>query len=213
MRYPLARIRRIVGATFIAAAFTAASIFTAAEASANESPAAVVESFHANLLAVMKEASDLGPKGRYERLSTPINQAFNLRLTIRIATGSFWRKANKEQRVRLVDAFRRLSISNYAAQFDGYSGQSFRTVETRQGPQKTVLVQTQLVRPDGGPIGLTYVMKSRNEKDWQIVDVLLDDDISQLAVRRSEYRRILDNHGIDGLITTIDDKTKSLIAK
>lgn len=208
MKHALARIRRIAGTLFIVAAIVAAT-----EASANESPAAVVEAFHADLLAVMKEAIDLGPKGRYERLSNPINQAFNLRLTIRIATGSFWRKANEEQRVRLVDAFRRLSISNYAAQFDGYSGQSFRTVEIRQGPQKTVLVQTQLVRPDDGPIGLTYVLKSRNENDWQIVDVLLGDDISQLAVRRSEYRRILDNHGIDGLITTINDKTNSLIAR
>lgn len=208
MRHALDRFRRVTLATAVVA-----GIFTAVEASANESPAAVVETFHANLLAVMKEAKNLGPKGRYERLSDPVTQAFNLRLTIRIATGSFWRKANAEQRGRLVEAFRRLSISNYAVQFDGFSGQSFRTVETRDGPHRTMLVQTQLVRPDDGPVGLTYVLKSGRKNDWQIVDVLLDDDISQLAVRRSEYRRILDNRGIDGLITTINDKTKSLIDK
>jgi phospholipid transport system substrate-binding protein len=197
----------------IAALALGISLAVAGGTSANETPTAIVESFHAALLTVMKEASNLGLRGRYDRLDTPIQEAFNLRLTIRIATGSFWRKASAEQKNRLVDAFSRLSISNYASQFDGYSGQSFRTVETREGPQRTMLVQTQIVSPEGNPVGLTYVMKPGKEKEWRIIDILLDDDISQLAVRRSEYRRILDNHGIDGLINTINDKTRSLIPR
>ena len=49
-------------------------------------PSAVVEGFHGNLLAVMKEADTLGVKGRYQRLESPVASAFDLQRTIRIGS-------------------------------------------------------------------------------------------------------------------------------
>jgi len=119
------------------------------------SASTVVEEFHATLLGVMKNAKALGVKGRYERLAPQIDKAFNLTLTIRIAVGSYWRGADENEKARLVDAFRHLSISNYAFQFDGYSGQSFAMFGESPGPRGTVLVKTQIVRPKKPPVGLT----------------------------------------------------------
>ena len=75
-----------------------------------------------------------------------------------------------------------------------------------------MLVKTRLVRPGDAPARLTYVVKEYKGR-WRIVDILLDDDISELAVRRSEYRRLLKKNGVDGLIATLNDKAAGLVAE
>ncbi len=175
-------------------------------------PSQVVTAFHESLLGVMKEAGRLGVRGRYERLSPSIEQSFHLRLMIQVAASSYWRKADAAQIEKLVAAFKHLSISTYASQFDGYSGQSFETQEERPGPQKTTLVRTRIIDPGSDPVEITYV--TRNIKgQWLIIDVLLDGSISELAVRRSEYRRILKTNGIDGLIDTLNSKADQLLSE
>lgn len=190
-----------------------AAVLTALPAAAEEDPArAVIQRFQQSLLAVMKDAKSLGVTGRYQRLEPTIEEAFHLPLMIRIATGSFWKRATKEQQSGLVAAFKRMSVSTYANRFDGYSGQVFEIVGQRPGPQKTVLVKTRIVSPGDSPARLTYVVKEY-EGRWRIVDILLDDDISELAVRRSEYSRLLKRNGVGGLIATLNDKAAGLVAQ
>ncbi|MEK9723668.1 MAG: ABC transporter substrate-binding protein, partial [Rhodospirillaceae bacterium] len=58
-------------------------------------------------------------------------------------------------------------------------------------------------------VPLTYVTREV-QGAWRIIDVLVDAGISELAVRRSEYRLILKTDGIDGLITVLGDKASAL---
>lgn len=176
------------------------------------SPRAIVEKFHGNLLAVMKEADALGIKGRYDRLAPEIEQTFDFPKMIKIAAGDFWNTASADQQKNLSQAFTKLSISTYASQFDGFSGEAFETVGERPGPQQTLLVETRILRPQKSPVGITYVLRMNNEQ-WQIVDVLLDNSISELAVRRSEYRLVLKNSGVDGLVKVLNEKADAMTAK
>lgn len=187
-------------------------IFSAFPAVAQNSPSAVVDDFQLDLLQVMKEAETLGIKGRYDYLTGSLEEAFDLVRMTRIAVGRFWRQATQEQRETLANAFKRMSVSTYASQFDSYSGQAFKIIGERPGPQKTILVETHIVRPDDDPAKITYVMKKINNR-WRIADLLLDDSISQLAVRRSEYRSVLKSRGVDGLIAVLNDKADRLIAQ
>ncbi len=176
-------------------------------------PAAVVEGFHAALLEAMKRADELGLIGRYKFLAPRVEESFNQTRMIRVATGTAWKAANTEQRKRLLDAFARMSTGTYAAQFNGYSGQRFETIRERPGPQKTVLVETKILDRGGKTeADLTYVLLAV-KKRWRIVDILLDNTISQLAVRRSEYRRILKKDGMDGLIAILNKKADGLLRK
>ncbi len=177
---------------------------------AQSSPSDIVTAFHESLLGVMKEAKTLGVKGRFEKLASPLKQNFHFRLMTQVAAGSYWRKSGPAQIDRLVDAFTRLSISTYASRFDGYSGQSFETEGEKPGPQKTILVKTRIIDPGSDPVDLTYVTR-KIKGEWRIIDVLLDTGISELAVRRSEYRRVLKTGGIDGLIDTLNRKADQLL--
>lgn len=174
------------------------------------SASSVIEAFHETLISVMKEAKSLGIKGRYKRLVEPVTEAFHFPLMIKVATGRFWKRANLEQRDRLLAAFTAMSVGNYADNFDDYSGQRFVTLGERPGPRKTLLVETQIISPGDDPIAITYVMKNI-EKRWRIGDVLFENTISELAVRRSEYRRVLKQDGFDGLIAILEAKSRTLL--
>lgn len=175
-------------------------------------PRVLVERFQENLLAVMKEAETLGVKGRYDRLISSIKETFYLPLMIRIASGPYWKGANQTQRSRLISAFRRMSVSRVATLFDGYGGETFEAIGEKPGPQNTLLVKTRIVIPDKPSVNLTYVAKTIKER-WRLIDVIVDDGISELSVRRSEYRRVLRKEGVDGLIATLNKKADELIAQ
>ena len=179
---------------------------------AEAEPRVLVERFQGNLLAVMKEAETLGAKGRYDRLLSSIEETFYLPLMIRIASGPYWKGANQTQRSRLISAFRRMSVSRVATLFDAYAGETFEAIGEKPGPQNTLLVKTRIVIPDKPSVNLTYVAKTIKER-WRLIDVIVDDGISELSVRRSEYRRVLQIEGVDGLIATLNKKADELIAQ
>ena len=172
-------------------------------------PAKLIDDFHESLLAVMRAADTLGFSGRYAHLKASIEDSFHLPIMAQIATGSFWRKASPKQQEQLIRVFGDVSVGTYANRFSGFSGQSFQTKETRKGPQKTILVDTVLKNPSGSDVDLTYVCREIKGA-WRIIDVLLGPGISELAVRRAEYRRILKSDGIDGLIATLKRKARGL---
>jgi len=170
----------------------------------------LISAFHDSLLAVMKEAKALGIKGRYDRLASRIEQSFNLPLMIQVAAGSHWLKASPDQINKLVGAFTHLSISTYASRFDGFAGESFETRGEKPGPQNTTLVNARIVKASGAPVEIVYVTR-QTKGEWRILDVVVDNGISELAVRRSEYRSILQSGGVDGLIATLSAKADQLL--
>ncbi len=200
---------RLAAKIFAVLIIVAAGAWSAAPASA-ATARDVVSAFQDTLLTAMKEAKTLGIKGRYNKLASPIERSFNLPLMIQVAASSYWQKATPEQVNKLVAAFTRLSVSTYASQFDGYSGESFEIRSELPGPQNTTLVSTRIVKATGAPVEITYVTR-QSRGAWRIVDVLVDSGISELARKRSEYRAILQSGGVDGLISTLNAKADQLL--
>jgi phospholipid transport system substrate-binding protein len=173
-------------------------------------PAVVVDRLHERLLATMKQADTLGMSGRYTQLQPVLEQSFDFERMIAAAAGSHWATASDEERQRLLEAFTNLSVTTYAARFNGFAGESFEITGERSGPRETVLVDTLINRSEGQPaVPITYVMSQR-QGEWRIVDVLLDRSISELAVRRSEYNQLLRTGGTEKLAETLDEKAAEL---
>lgn len=177
-----------------------------------EAPTTVVENFHAALTNVMKRARELGIQGRFDTLASPFDASFDTRMMARITAGGHWRKAEEGLRKNYVEAFRRMSLATYAAQFSGWDGEAFETVEQADGPRGTKVVKTLLTFTNGSPVPLNYVLRGAKDKtSWRIVDVLLDGDISQLAVRRSEYASVLSGGGLGELTAALEKKAEALL--
>lgn len=177
----------------------------------DDTPAHVVKAFQDDLISVMRDAKRLGVKGRYQRLLPAVSRTFSLSVMVRIATGRHWQQATDAQRKRLVEAFRRMSVTTLAALIDGYSGEKFMIVGTQDGPKGTRLVQTRLITGSGEHHDIAYVAK-RFDVGWRLIDVIVDNGISELRVRMSEYHRVLAQQGVEGLIRLLNGKADQLIA-
>ncbi len=188
-----------------------ATVLVTATVRAESGPVAVIGGLNETLLDVMKRAEALGIEGRYQALEPRIEETFDLQRMIRVAAGSQWTKASPEERVRLLDAFTRLTVSTYASRFNGYSGESFETLGERPGPRDSVLVDTRIIRTDGPPVALNYVLRNKGDR-WRVIDILLDGKVSELAMRRSEYRN-LGGGKAGGLADKLGAKAEELMAE
>lgn len=184
---------------------------TCAPARAQE-PVAVVEQFQADLIHVMQNAHMMSVRERYDRLMPAAEAAFHFPIMAGMAAGGYWKTATQAQREALVRAFMRKNISTVATLFDGYSGERFDTVGDREAPQNSRVVETRLNSKDGSFVKLAYRLVNVGSH-WRIIDVIVDDGISEVSVRKSEYHDTLRTSGIDGLIRTLDAKADELLAE
>src|SRR5580698_8103549 len=83
--------------------------------------AAQVDGFDNALLGVMKQADQLGVRGRARKLTPEIERAFNLPAMTRFAVGPSWSTMSEADHNALIAAFTRYSAASYAHNFDGYS--------------------------------------------------------------------------------------------
>ncbi len=173
------------------------------------SPGAVVARVNEALIGAMREAEALAFQGRYDRLAPVFAAAFHFPFMARVAAGRYWRDLEPEQRNRLADAFAHMSVTTYAARFDGYAGQSFEVGETIEQPRGRVLVRNRLVNGRGEAVEIDYLLRDFDGR-WRIIDVFLYGTISEIATKRSEYNSILKRDGFDGLLARISEKTAEL---
>lgn len=181
----------------------------AGSARAESMPSDGVNAFDNALLDIMKNAASLGVKGRYKKLEPIILGTFDVPYMTKISVGSLWSTLPPEQKQRAWTAFGRFITATYAKQFDGYSGEDFKIL----GEQKVhhgMVVRTQLIKSDGEPVALNYLVHD-NDIGWQIRDVYLTGSISQIATRRSEFASLLKSGGIESLITVLNKKADDLL--
>jgi len=179
---------------------------------AGVSPGQVVEDFQASLLSVMKEAKTLSVQQRYALLKPSVEKSFHIPLMIQIASAGHWKESPMAERRQLVNAFRRMSVSTLATLFNRYSGEVFKLTDEKPGPQNTTVIVTKLVKSDKSTVEIAYVTRPF-DNDWRIIDVIVDSGISELMVRRSEYRLILRNKGVAGLIAILNRKADELVSQ
>jgi phospholipid transport system substrate-binding protein len=198
--------RRAIILLFLCAAWWLSPIPGAA--TATPGPSAVVQRFYGELLDVMQHAAALGVKGRYQRLEAAVLGTFDIPFMARLSIGPTWYTLTPEQKQTAATAYGRYIGAVYAERFDGYSGQKFEVLGEDRIKHGT-LVKTQIIKADGEPISINYVLHD-NDIAWQIRDVYIGDAISELATRRSEFAAILRSGGINGLIASLNQKADAL---
>ena len=180
-----------------------------ARAAVAGAPSTVIEDLNAKFLEAMKGGPTLGFDGRYKLLEPTLDAAFNFADMARVSTGRYWKDFSDDQKTRLVAAFRDYSISNYASQFKDFSGEKFEVLDEQASQQNAVRVNSQIVKGDGEAVRIDYLLQPADDH-FRIIDIFLESSISQLAVRRSEFRSVLASGGGDGLIAALKDKSAQL---
>ncbi|HUO02565.1 MAG TPA: ABC transporter substrate-binding protein [Rhizomicrobium sp.] len=172
-----------------------------ARAQQSDPAAATIQTFYDALVASMKSGGTA--KSRYEKLKPAVDQAFDISGMTALAVGPTWSSIAPADQKALIEAFDRMTIANYARNFDSYSGEKF-TVDPQvieRGSDK--LVKTTLKPASGDAIPFNYRMR-QVEGGWKIEDIYLNGNISQLAQKRSDFGATLQASGPEGLAKKIN---------
>jgi phospholipid transport system substrate-binding protein len=206
------RITRRHALRATAALLVALALPAGVEAAEVDPAVAPIRAFYDALLAAMKQADQLGVRGRYDKLAPVIRSTFDLPAMTRIAVGPEWTTIPPEQQSALTDHFSRMTIATYANRFDGWSGQSFEVDPDVLPRNNGRIVRTKLNRPKEEPVTLNYLMRGTGDS-WKIVDIYLSGTISELATQRSEFGAILKSGGPAALIESLRQQIEKLMKK
>ncbi len=192
------------------AALVAAAIFSApAGAAGTPGGADIVRSFYDVLLATMRDGPSLAKQGRYAKLEPVVLRSFDIPYMTRMAVGPAWSDLPEAKQEQVTQAFGRYITATWADRFDSYSGEKLDVTGERPYASAT-LVETRIVKPDGEPVAINYLMRP-SAGTWRIADVYLTGTISELATRRSEFAAVLRSQGIDGLIAVLNRKSGNMV--
>lgn len=171
-------------------------------AMAQADPARVtVQSLDDGLLVIMKAKGT--EKSRAQSIAPIIDRSFDLALMTRLAIGPSWSTIATSDQQALVAAFRRMTIAQYAANFDSWSGETFTVAPQVEGRAGDKLVRTTLNAPGKDPVAISYRLRASG-RDWKIIDVFYRNSISQIATRRSDFSSVLAKEGAKGLVAHLD---------
>ncbi len=169
-----------------------------------------VQRLYEALLSTMKNGRILGQSGRFTQLEPVILRTFDIPSMTRLSVGPSWATLTEAQRQQVTESFGRYISAIYADRFDSYAGQKLR-VTSEQPAAAGVMVRSQIVKADGEPVNVDYMMRQNGDSSL-ISDIYLDGAISEVATRRSEFAAILKSQGIDGLIAALNRKADILTA-
>jgi phospholipid transport system substrate-binding protein len=179
-------------------------LLVGAPVAAADSATQVIENLHTELLEVMQQANELGYEGRYQRLDPVVTSSYDLPFIAKFVVGRHWKDFSGEQKSEFVETFTKLSIATYAANFNGYSGESFKTISNEELRRGRLLVKSVLIKADGEEVTLDYVLHQR-ENRWRIINAIAQ-GVSDLSLKRADYSSYLKKKGFDELIAKLNEK-------
>jgi phospholipid transport system substrate-binding protein len=172
-------------------------------------PAALIDNLHGTLIAVMKQAAEMGYAGRYRVLEPVITAGFDTSLIVKVILSRHWGELNAQQQSGFVELFRRLSVATYASRFDGYDQEEFAEISREVLNRGRLLIKTELRRPERKPVRLDYLMHQAADGKWRIISVIAN-GVNDLSLKRAEYAVVIKERGFDALVGDIERKIKEM---
>jgi phospholipid transport system substrate-binding protein len=170
-------------------------------------PAEVVAALHEGIVAAAADP-DRTVEQRYAELEPLVERTHDLPYIAELSIRRHWAGLADEQRQRFLAAFSRLSVMTYASRFATVTAETFEVLGSENAGSGRVQVHAAIHRADDPDVSLDYQL---HEVDgaWKIINILAD-GVSDLALKRAEYARVLGSGTIDDLITELESQTEDL---
>lgn len=161
-----------------------------------------------DILKADKDIQSGNVKKAYDLVEAKVLPHFDFNRMTQLAVGKHWNTASPQQKQALVKEFRSLLVRTYAASLTEFSNQTVDFKPLNMRPEDTqVTVKTEIKQPGGKPIPIDYEMY-KTSFGWKVFDVAID-GVSLVINYRSSFANTIRQTGIDGLISTLETKSRS----
>lgn len=159
-----------------------------------------------NRKALMEDTSKL-----YKLVDQLVLPHIDFRRMSQLVLGKYWRTANDDQREKFADEFKNLLVRTYATALFEYTGQKidYKPFRMKQGATLAV-VKTDILQHEGPKIPFHYSLELNSSGTWKIFDIRVD-GISLVTNYRTSYGQMIQNNGLDSLISSLVEKNKTVV--
>ena len=207
MSTPLEILRHAsVAAALLASAFAAPA---ADRLIATDTPEATISTLQHGLQALSQQTPHATVDERYKALEPLIVATHDLPYIAEFALRRQWPQIAEADRARFIAAFQRLSVMTYAARFVNVGPNTFRPIAPGAAAEAGRAQVTTAVARAGQPdVSFEYLLQ-QGSGGWRIVNIVAD-GVSDLALKRAEYQRVLASGTLDTLIQELEAQTERL---
>ncbi|MCW8899712.1 MAG: ABC transporter substrate-binding protein [Gammaproteobacteria bacterium] len=137
----------------------------------------------------------------------------------KMVMGKYWRRAEKEQKIKFIREFRLLLLRFYSSALSEYlNGKDndlkldlikYFPVTLKEG-ETALTVRGEVEQQNGPAIPIHYRMHLTS-KGWKIFDVSVE-GISMITTYKNNFATQFQTDGIDALIVSLEEKNKDMLA-
>jgi phospholipid transport system substrate-binding protein len=168
-----------------------------------------VEQLHAALVTIADPERALDFGARFVELLPIVETTHDLRYIAELTIRRQWRDLDEAARTAFAVAFGNLSVATYVARFENIGPETFTVTGAEALDDGRVRVYTEIPRVDQKPVTLEYVLQNRDGA-WRIVNILAD-GVSDLALKRAEYQRLIrDGMNVEELTEMLESQAREL---
>ena len=171
---------------------------------------AVVKTLQDGMIDVLRRASELSLRQRFDALRPAIGASFDLTAMARTCYGPGWDGLTEAQRDQWSQAFGDYVAATYAARFEGFNGKGFEPNGNAVLRGGDTVVTSRVILADGPPMPIDYVVR-QTPQGWRIGDILANGSISELAQWRHSLRGLASGGDFAAALATLRKRQESLL--
>ena len=173
----------------------------------------VVQRLHDETIAISRLGSELSFEQRRQRMMKLDLESFNFPHMAKLSYGKGFEKLSPDQKRLWIDTFILLRCSGSAKVNSRYRGQEYRFIGYDRVSDDVVLIRSGVRYPNRAmEITVDYRLLRKGGR-WRIVDRYAPPSVSEVVMRRAEYRTILQQEGFDGLILDMQRRIRGYSAR
>ncbi len=138
---------------------------------------------------------------RQQKFRTVLRDDFAMKKIGRFAAGKYWRNMSTEQKRQYQNLFEEWILKTYSIRFGGYSGETVNVLRTFKAGATDVFVRTRIDSSKRRSLKVDWRVRRIDER-YKIIDVVVE-GVSMLVTQKAEFSAVLQQRGIDGLITIL----------
>ena len=119
----------------------------------------------------------------------------------KIIIGVDWKQIDTNTQKEFIDVFKRFISVNYFRRFNKINELDFEHQTVKVIGDKFKLARV-ILTADNEKLKIDYLLSFKNEK-WKIFDVLIDGSISEVATKKSDFKKIIKEEGVSGLVKNL----------
>ena len=136
-----------------------------------------------------------------ELIDDVVKNSYDLEKMGKIIIGVDWKKMDTKTQKDFINVFKRFISVNYFRRFNKIDKLDFEHQTVTVIGDKFKLAKV-ILTADKEKIKIDYLLGLKNEK-WKIFDVLLDGSISEVATKKSDFKKIIEEEGLSGLVKNL----------